>query len=100
MERPNGIAAKDERLRGEGLDAGFVVQMNKGIDGWFATVDALEMGVNDFDGRELFQTDAFGNLLDGRVGRWLHDWKRESKRARGLGQAPATGRKIGAHNNG
>ena len=89
MERPDWIAAQDGRLRGESLDAGFGVRMYKTIQLRLASVDALEMGIDDFEGRELFRTYALGNLLDCEVWRCLHDSKRESKRVSGTGQAPA-----------
>lgn len=89
MERPKWIAAQDARFGRESSDAGFAIQMYKSMEDWLARVDALEMVADDFDGREFFRTDAFGDLADRVVGRCLHDLKRESKRTRGAGQAPA-----------
>src|SRR6266851_2961683 len=99
VERSNWITAQDRRFRDEGLDAGFAVQMYKSIERWLARLDALEMGANDFDGRELFRADTFGNLLDRGVGRSRHDLKRETMRASRAGQALRSA-PSSAHNNG
>jgi hypothetical protein len=45
------------------------------------------MGVNDFDGGELFRTDAFGDLLEGGKGGGEHGPMGESMRGSGEGQA-------------
>ena len=88
MERPDWIAAQNRGLRDGGLNAGFVrVEVDKGVKLWLARLDALEMGVDDFDGGERSRTDAFDDFVDRGEGGGLHGAMRESMRGTGEGQA-------------
>jgi len=88
VKRPDWITAQNRGLRDGGLDAGFVrIQMDEGVELWLARLDALEMGVDDFDGGELFRTDAFDDFVDRGEGGGLHGPMRESMRVTGEGQA-------------
>src|SRR6267142_5348644 len=88
VEWPDWISAQNGGLLEEGLDAGVVrVQMEEGIEFRLARFDALEMGVDDFDGRELLRTNACGNFPDCGEGGGEHGAMRESMRVTGEGQA-------------
>lgn len=60
MKRRQIIAAKD---RGFGLasagDGGFGVDVNEGVQSWLKGVRTLEMGGDEFDGREFLAAETF-----------------------------------------
>ncbi len=73
MKRREWITAQNGGLSDGGLNTGLVrVEMDEGVELRLARLDALEMGVDDFDGGELFRTYAIGDFLEGGEGGGEH----------------------------
>ena len=88
VKRREWITAQNGGLSDGGLNTGLVrVEMDEGVELRLARLDALEMGVDDFDGGEFFRADAFGDLLEGGKSGGEHGPMRESMRGSGEGQA-------------
>jgi len=101
VKRSESRAARDSNFRCSRSFSGTLsVQMHKRIEFRLQRLDAFEMDLDDFKGRDILRANVPRHFRYRTVGEGIHGLRRESKRASGAGQAAAEIKKVGVHNNG